>query len=176
MGAYNSYGNGSAMRVSPVAWLYGNLSDTLITAKLSAEISHDHAEGIKGAQSIAEAIFMLRNGTEKDYTLEMICQTYDYKLPGTCDEIRATNWFDETCQITVPQAFQCFAESTGFEDCIRLAVSIGGDTDTIAAIAGSLAEACYGIPEDIESRAMAYLPQEMIDVINEFKKTCGYGK
>lgn len=176
IGGYNSFGNGAAMRVSPVAWFYGNLSDTLIAAKLSAEISHDHPEGIKGAQSIAEAIFMLRNGIEKNYTIQTICQTYDYKLPGTCDEIRAINWFDETCQVCVPQAFQCLLESTDFESAIRLAVSIGGDSDTIAAIVGSLSEAYYGVPEDLEYKALAFLPGDMTRVIKDFKKTFNYGK
>jgi ADP-ribosylglycohydrolase len=177
IGGYDSFGNGSAMRVSPVAWAYNHLNAVKKAAKTSAEISHDHPEGIKGAQSVADAIFMLRNGhDDKEYVVRLIFAIYGYKFPGSCEFIRDTNTFNETCQVTVPQAFQCFAESTDFESAIRLAVSIGGDTDTIAAIVGSLAEACYGVPPEIKERALAFLPGDMIKVINDFKKTFGYGK
>jgi ADP-ribosylglycohydrolase len=170
IGAYNSYGNGSAMRVSPVAWAFDSLTEVLLSAQLSAEISHNHSEGIKGAQAVAEAIYMLRKGAEKKDVVDLVFKTYGYINPGTCDQIRPLNEFDETCQICVPQAFQCFLESTDFESSIRLAVSIGGDTDTIAAIVGSLAEAYYGIPAEIEAKAMTYLPIEMIRVLNKFRK------
>ena len=176
MGSYNSYGNGAAMRVSPVAWAYGNISDVVTAAKKSAEISHDHPEGIKGAQSVAEAIYMLLCGYDKRVVFNSIFTKYGYKSPGTCNKIRLINQFDETCQVCVPQAFQCLLESSDFESAIRLAISIGGDSDTIAAIVGSLSEACYGVPNELEERALAFLPDDMIKVISEFKKLCHYGK
>ena len=176
MGGYDSYGNGSAMRVSPVAWAFNNIVDVVAAAELSAEISHNHPEGIKGAQSVVDAIYKLRRGFDKHMVIKNIFNSYNYQHPGMCGAIRRVNTFNETCQVTVPQAFQCLSESTDFESAIRLAVSIGGDRDTIAAITGSLAEACYGIQTELEERALAYLPGDMIKVINEFKKTFGYGK
>jgi len=175
IGGYDSFGNGSAMRVSPVAWAFDKVIDIVDYAKLSAEISHDHPEGVKGARSISHAISMLRRGNNVEFTCMYVFKTFDYKFPGSCEFMRDTNKFDETCQVTVPQAFQCLLESTDFESAIRLAVSIGGDSDTIAAITGSLAEAAYGIPEEIERKALSYLPEEMIKVINEFKNTFNYG-
>jgi ADP-ribosylglycohydrolase len=175
-GGYDSFGNGSAMRVSPVAYVFNNIRDIAKAARLSAEISHDHPEGIKGAQSIAHAIYLLQKGTEKKHAIVSTLNLFPYEMPGTCDEIRRVNKFDETCQVCVPQAFQCLYESTDFESAIRLAVSIGGDSDTIAAIVGSLSEACYGIPYELEIRALAFLPNDMIKVISDFKMLCLYGK
>jgi ADP-ribosyl-[dinitrogen reductase] hydrolase len=168
MGPYNSYGNGSAMRVSPVGFYFDNLSDVLKYAKLSAEVTHNHPEGIKGAQSIAEAIYHLRNGKSKQEVKEIIENQYNYTFKDTCDEIREYNWFDETCQVTVPQSFQCFFESEDFEDAIRLAISIGGDSDTIAAMVGALAEAHYGVPEEYRNIALNYLPDDMKLVVEDF--------
>ena len=166
---YDSFGNGSAMRVSPIGWAFEDLTDTMIDAAVSAEVSHNHPEGVKGAVSVAGLIFQLRNGAklnEIDFQDMYTFQKVDY--------IRATNTFNETCQVTVPQAISCVMEATSFEDAIRLAVSIGGDTDTIAAIAGSIAEPIWGIPERIKQKALLYLPAEMIEIINEFTKR--YGK
>lgn len=168
MGPYNSYGNGSAMRVSPVGWLPYSANRIKYFAEISARITHDHPEGIKGARCIADAIFNLRNGENKLELRRYIEHVYGYNLDQTCDQIRKTNRFDETCQVTVPQAIQCFLESTDFESAIRLAVSIGGDSDTIAAITGSLAEAYYGIPEEIKRKAITYLPDDMLKVIAKF--------
>jgi ADP-ribosylglycohydrolase len=174
IGGYDSFGNGSAMRVSPVAWAFGNIKDILRAAKQSAEISHNHPEGIKGAQTISEAIYLLRHGIAKDEVVKNVLQWYGYPEIDFC-LLQKTNTFDETCQGTVPVCLLCLKESKDFESAIRLAVSIGGDTDTIAAIVGSLAEACYGVPEDLIENALAYLPGEMKKVINDFKKTFGYG-
>lgn len=168
-GPYNSFGNGSAMRVSPVAWWASDIGQVNQLAERSAQITHDHAEGIKGAQCIAEAIFRLRSGQDKK-EIKRFVHTHYYNTDQTCDQIRATNQFDETCQVTVPQAIQCFLESTDFESAIRLAVSIGGDTDTIAAITGSLAEAAYSVPEEMTRQVFRILPDDMIEVINRFTK------
>jgi ADP-ribosyl-[dinitrogen reductase] hydrolase len=176
-GPYYSYGNGSAMRVSPVAWASNTIESTKLNATNSASITHSHPEGIKGAQAISQAIFMLKKGIKK----EIVCspkqiQSFGYSLKHDCQTLQKINIFDETCMTSVPYAFQCLKESTDFESAIRLAVSIGGDSDTIAAITGSLAEACYEIPEWIEDQAMTYLTDEMKNVINEFKMKFNYGR
>lgn len=166
-GAYNSYGNGSAMRVSPVGWL-GEHQDVIKFARMSAAITHNHPEGIKGAECIGDLIWRVRNGQNKAEIKKHVEQVYGYGLDFKCSELSVTNRFDETCQVTVPQAIVCFLESTDFESALRLAISIGGDSDTIAAIAGSLAEAAYGVPEDIKTSAFDFLPEEIKQVINQF--------
>ncbi len=175
---YNSFGNGSAMRVSPVAWTNNELREVIRLSNESAWVTHDHPEGIKGAQCIAYAIWHLKfgGGAGKKWIKSMAETNYGYKFDLTCDQLRKMNSFDETCMVTVPQAIQCFSESHDFESAIRLAVSIGGDSDTIAAITGSLAEAAYGIPEWMVVKAMTYLPDDMKDVINQFKIKFNYGK
>lgn len=169
---YNSFGNGSAMRVSPCGWL-PDLAQVLKEASESAECTHNHPEGIKGAQCIAHCIASALGGQSKEQITEMVTQEYGYDLSMTCTGLRQTYGFDETCQGTVPQAIVCFLESNDFEEAIRLAVSIGGDSDTLAAITGSIAEAYYGIPQDIEEKALAYLPEEFKEVINSFRKKYG---
>ena len=157
---YGSFGNGSAMRVSAVGWFYDTLEETEFWAKKSAEITHNHPEGIKGAQATAAAIYMARMGSTKEDIREYIVSRYGYDLSRTCDEIRPTYRFNETCQGTVPQAIVAFLESTDFESCIRLGVSLGGDTDTLCAIAGAIAEAFYGsIPEQIVKHEWELLPE-----------------
>lgn len=157
---YGSFGNGSAMRVSAVGWFYDTLEETEFWAKKSAEITHNHPEGIKGAQATAAAIYMARTGSTKEDIREYIVSRYGYDLSRTCDEIRPTYRFNETCQGTVPQAIVAFLESTDFESCIRLGVSLGGDTDTLCAIAGAIAEAFYGsIPEQIVKHEWELLPE-----------------
>ena len=171
---YNSYGNGSAMRVSPVAWLFNDLDSVLHAAKLSAEITHNHPEGIKGAQATAAAIFMARKQTSKDEIKRYIEETFGYDLSRTCDEIRPNYRHVESCQESVPEAITAFLEGTDYEDVVRTAVSLGGDTDTIAAIAGSIAEAYYGIPIELRAEGMERLPEEMADVLWKFDlKTMG---
>lgn len=162
---YNSFGNGSAMRISPCAWLADDRQTVLKLAKESAECTHDHPEGIKGAMCVADCIYHIRSGSGMFKIIELATKEYGYNLDMTCDSVRMTNTFNETCQITVPQAIICFLESKDFEHAIRLAVSIGGDSDTIAAITGSIAEACYTIPKTIINKALSYLPDEFIKVL-----------
>ena len=166
---YNSFGNGSAMRVSPCAWLRNDRATVLRYAHLSALCTHDHPEGIKGAIAIADCIYQARQHYRSKGIIKTLASNeYGYNLDITCDEIRLTNTFNETCQVTVPQAIVCFLESSDFESAIRLAVSIGGDSDTIAAITGSIAEAFYGIPEHIKIQALRYLPDDIKDVFTNF--------
>ena len=172
MSAYNSFGNGSAMRVSPVAWVAKSLEETEKLAKWSAEVTHNHPEGIKGAQAVAAAIYLARMGKSKFEIREYIEQNY-YKLDFTLDEIRPTYEFDVTCQGSVPQAIQCFLESTDFEDAIQNAVSLGGDGDTQAAMAGAIAEAFYGIPDSIKHNGLEYIKGAARNYYNIFLKFIG---
>ena len=158
---YDSYGNGSAMRVSSVGWLFDNLDDVLTYAKLTAEISHSHSEGIKGAQATAAAIFLTRQGKTKDALREYITRTFGYDLSRTLAEIRPTYYHDESCQKTVPEAFTAYLEGNSFEDVLRKAVSLGGDSDTLTAIAASIAEAAYPVPEWIISNAWERMDERM---------------
>lgn len=167
-GPYNSWGNGAAMRVSPCAWLFDRLDEVVLKAKESAECTHDHPEGIRGAQCAAACIYLARHKASRADIRAMLTEEYRYSVPGTVARIRVTNSFDESCLGTVPPAIVCFLESTGYEDAIRNAVSIGGDTDTIAAITGSIAEAYYGIPGDIYKTAIAYLDGPMTAIVDRF--------
>ena len=167
--AYNSWGNGSAMRASPTAYFTDSLEETLALAKASAEVTHNHPKGIEGAQAAAGCVYMALNGASKDEIRSFINDNY-YKLDFTIDEIRPVYTFDVSCQGTVPQAIECFLESTGFEDTIRNAVSIGGDCDTSACIAGSIAEAFYGIDDKTKNKVLSYLDEylkEKIIKLNE---------
>ena len=161
MGPYNSYGNGSAMRVSSAGWLFDTLEETRRAARLTAEVTHDHPEGIKGAESVASAIFMARKGLTKAEIKDYITKEFGYDLSRTIDEIRPGYYHVESCQESVPEAITAFLEGEGFEDVIRTAVSLGGDTDTIACIAGSIAEAYYGIPEALIKECLVRIPEEM---------------
>ncbi len=165
---YNSWGNGSAMRVSPAGWLYGSLEETERFAKISAEVTHNHPEGIKGAQSVAAAIYLLRTGSTKDEVRAYVEDTYGYDLSMTCGEIRPTYRFNESCQHTVPQAFVALLEGEDFEQVIRLSVSLGGDSDTLAAIAGSMAEATYEIPGWLKQKALDKLEEPLLGIYKEF--------
>lgn len=162
---YNSCGNGSAMRVSSVGWYAQNLTETEELAKLSAEVTHNHPEGIKGAQAVAGAIFLARTGESKE-TIKKYVEHY-YALDFTLDEIRPTYEYEIVCQTSVPQAIQAFLESTSFEDAIRNAISIGGDSDTIGAITGSIAEAYYGVDEELKGTALSYLDDYLLDIYEE---------
>lgn len=163
---YDSFGNGAGMRVSPVGFAFDRELDVLREADKSASCSHNHAEGVKGAQAIALGVFKLRTGTSKEDLERYFSRFYDLSLG--VDQIREINQYDETCQVTVPQAIRCFLDSISFEDAIRNAISIDGDSDTIGAMAGALAEAYYGIPGNILDIAKEYLPLEMIDVMDKF--------
>jgi len=166
---YNSFGNGAAMRVSPCAWFSQNKDEILAAARQSAICSHNHPEGVRGAMCIAHCIYLARFNPPKRAIYDLATKDYGYNLDVNCDDIRRTNKFNETCQVTVPQAITCFLESSNFEDAIRLAISIGGDSDTIAAITGSIAESYYAeIPSAITQKALSYLPNEMVDLIKDF--------
>jgi ADP-ribosylglycohydrolase len=154
---YNSYGNGSAMRVSPCAWFAKSLEEAEALAESSAAVTHDHPEGIKGAQATAAAIDLARAGKSKAEIKDYIESKYDYGLSRSLDEIRPFYSFNETCQKTVPEAITAFLESTDFEDALRNAISLGGDSDTLAAITGSIAEAFYGIPGSIATKTLSYM-------------------
>lgn len=165
---YNSYGNGSAMRVSPVGWFARSLEECEALAAATAEVTHDHPEGIKGAVAVAGAIFLARTGHTMDEIRAYVAQYYTVDF--TLDEIRAEYDFCETCQGSVPQAFEAFFESDGFEDTIRNAISVGGDSDTIAAIAGSVAEAYYGADEELKETALSFLDEYLLDIAEAFLK------
>lgn len=168
---YNSFGNGSAMRVSSVAWVYQTMEEVEKFAKISAEVTHNHPEGIKGAQATAAAIFMARQGKSKEEIKNFIQNQYAYNLSRTIAEIRPAYRFNETCQGSVPEAIICFLESNSFEDAVRKAVSLGGDSDTQAAIAGSIAEAYYqGIPEDILKIALTKLDTDLLIILQSWQK------
>ena len=164
---YNSYGNGSAMRVSPVGWMFQTLEDTKRVARWSAEITHNHPEGIKGAEAVASVIFLARNGKTKEEIKEFIEENF-YKLDFTCDEIREKYTFNESCQGTVPQAIEAFLEGKNFEDVIRTAISLGGDSDTLTCIAGSMAEAMYKIPRRFKSWLPFYLEDDLLEIVKNF--------
>lgn len=170
---YGSYGNGSAMRVSSAGWLFDTIEDTRRYARLSAEVTHNHPEGIKGAEATASAIFLARNGATKDEIREYIIREFGYDLSRTCDEIRPAYYHVETCQETVPEAITAFIEGKDFEDVIRTAVSLGGDCDTLTCIAGGMAEAFYGVPENIKSECVNRLPEDMRTVIDRFDEMRG---
>lgn len=165
---YNSFGNGSAMRVSAAGWLYDSLEKTRTVAKATANVTHNHPEGIKGAEATASAIFMARNGSSKEEIKKYIENEFHYDLNRTLDEIRPSYYMDETCQKTVPEAIIAFLEAKNFEDAIRNAVSLGGDTDTLGAITGSIAEAYYGIPEWLMTECRKRINKDMRVVLDDF--------
>ena len=165
---YNSYGNGSAMRVSAVGWLYDSLEKTRTVAKATTNVTHNHPEGIKGAEATASAIFMARNGSSKEEIKKYIENEFHYDLNRTLNEIRPGYHMDETCQKTVPEAIIAFLEAKDFEDAIRNAVSLGGDTDTLGAITGSIAEAYYGIPEWLITECRKRINKDMRIVLDDF--------
>ena len=167
---YGSYGNGSAMRVSSVGWLYDTLDETRRVAALTAEVTHNHPEGIKGAEATASAIFLARTGHSKDEIKAYIIRNFDYDLSRTCDEIRPTYHHVESCQQTVPEAITAFLEGRDFEDVIRTAVSLGGDCDTLTCIAGSMAEAYYSVPDELVAACRDRLPEDMLTVLDLFDK------
>jgi len=166
---YGSFGNGSAMRVSAAGWLYEDLGTTRRMAALTAEVSHNHPEGIKGAEATAASIFLARTGSSKDEIKDYIVREFGYDLSRTCCELRRTNRHNESCQVTMPLVFAAFLESTDYEDAVRNAVSLGGDTDTIACITGSIAEAFYAVPEEIAAEGRRRLPQDMLTVLEQFE-------
>ncbi len=164
---YNSFGNGAAMRISPVGFFAQSEQDVKRLAETVTAVTHNHPEGIKGATATAVAIYMARNGARQSEIRERITRDY-YPLDFRIDDIRATYRFNETCQETVPQAIECFLEATSFEDAIRTAISLGGDSDTVAAITGAIAEAYFGVPKDIKATALTYLDDELRAIYDEW--------
>ena len=165
---YGSYGNGSAMRVSPAGWLYPSIEETRRIACMTAYVTHNHPEGVKGAEATASAIFMARTGHSKEEIKAYIVQEFGYDLSRTCDEIRPAYRHIESCQKTVPEAITAFLEGQDFENVIRTAVSLGGDCDTLTCIAGSIAEAFYGVPEYLKLQCRKRIPDDMNAVLYRF--------
>lgn len=170
---YGSFGNGSAMRCAASGWLYDSLEETCRIAGLTADVTHNHPEGIKGAKATASAIFLARTGSSKDEIRKYIVREFSYDLSRTCDEIRPSYRHVESCQETVPEAITAFLEGNDFEDVIRTAVSLGGDCDTLTCIAGGIAEAFYGVPEKLKRECESRISDEMREsllVFNERSK------
>ncbi len=166
---YNSWGNGAAMRISPAGWAYDSLEATLDHAAKFTEVTHNHPEGIKGAQATAAAICLARIGNSKEVIREFIATRFEYDLARTCDEIRPSYSFNESCQRTVPEAIIAFLDSTDYENAIRLAISLGGDADTLACITGGIAEAFYGgVPPAIAAAALSFLDDPLREITMEF--------
>lgn len=171
MGPYNSWGNGSAMRVSPVGFAFDTVEDVLCEAERSAVVTHNHPEGVKGAQATALAILLARTGATKPEIKQEVVQRFGYDLDRTVDEIRPVYVFNESCQETVPEAIIAFLESESFEDAIRNAISLGGDSDTLACITGGIAEAFYkGVPEPIAEETLGRLSEDLRSVVDEFRR------
>lgn len=178
---YNSYGNGSAMRAGATGWTANTMDETMEIAKISAECTHNHPEGIKGAQATAACIYTARQGESKDNIKTLIRKMFDYDLTMSIEELqRRYSWMGidgkgngATCQDSVPQAIICALEATDFEDAVRNAISIGGDSDTIGCITGGIAEALYGIPHNIYNKGMTYLTQELQDIVKAFELKYG---
>lgn len=170
---YGSFGNGSAMRVSPIGWMFDSLERTREVAKWSALVTHNHPEGIKGAEATASIIWLARNGALKREIKEFIENEFDYDLSRHCEDIRPGYKFDVSCQGSVPEAIIAFLDAENYEDCIRNAVSLGGDTDTQACIAGGIAEAFYGVPSELVEKAEMILTKELKGKISEFYRFIG---
>ena len=167
---YNSFGNGSAMRVSPVAFAFNDIQRVRAEARRSAEVTHNHPEGIKGAEATAVAVFLARSQTSKDEIRQLIEREFGYDLSRTPDDIRPDYDFDVTCQGTVPPALASFLHATDFEDTVRTAISLGGDSDTLACIAGAIAGAYYGVPRFIEQEVRLRLDEPLRALHDEFVK------
>jgi len=173
---YNSWGNGAAMRVSPVGFARPSLEEVLFEAKRSAEVTHDHPEGVRGVQATAASVFLARRGESKDGIREFVQSRFGYDLDRTIEDIRPTYSFDESCQGTVPEAIIAFLDSSDYEGTVRLAISLGGDADTLACIAGGIAEAFYGgVPRAIAEQAMARLDDRLRDAVLRFYERYGLG-
>ena len=173
---YGSYGNGSAMRVSPVGWLYDTMERTREVARWTAEVTHNHPEGVKGAESVAAIIFLARTGHDKTDIKNYVVKEFGYDLTRTCDEIRPTYHHVESCQQTVPEAITAFLEGESFEDVIRTAVSLGGDCDTLTDIATAMAEAFYGCPDELKKECEKRIEPEMLEVLKRFEDLLGDDK
>ncbi len=169
---YNSFGNGAAMRVSPCGFAASSLEEAIAMARSVTKVTHNHPEGLKGAEAVTAAIYLARTGKSMLEIRDYIESRY-YKIDFTLDSIRPSYKFNETCQDSVPQALEAFFESTGFEDAIRNVISIGGDSDTLAAITGGIAEAYYGIPSPLRKLAVTFLDKTQLDILNAFETRYG---
>ena len=167
---YGSFGNGSAMRVSAAGWISDSMFETREVARQTARPTHNHLEGVKGAMAVASAIFLARQGKSKEEIKNYIETEFNYNLSRKLDDVRKIYHFDVTCQGSVPEAIISFLESENFEDAIRNAVSLGGDSDTLAAMAGSIAEAFYGVPENLIAEVRKFLPQDILEVVDKFNE------
>ena len=165
---YNSYGNGAAMRVSPVGWLFDDLAVALEVAKIVTEVSHSHPEGIKGAQAVVLAVYLARNGADGEAIREAVADMFGYDMERSVDICRDEHVYNETCQYCVPESIICAIEAESYEDAIRNAISLGGDADTLAAISGGIAEAMFGIPDALIAEVQSYLKPELAPVIAQF--------
>lgn len=165
---YNSFGNGAAMRVSACGFVARSLEEAKALSKAVTEVTHNHPEGLKGAEATVVAIYMARTGSTIEEIRDVIDQEY-YPIDFTLDEIRDTYAFNETCQDTVPQALEAFFESNSFEDAIRNAISVGGDSDTLAAITGGIAEAYYGVPADLKEKAKTFLDDRLLEILTKYE-------
>ena len=174
-GPYNSCGNGAAMRVSACGYAASSIAEAVKMSRAVTSVTHNHPEGIKGAEATAVAVVMARNGISMAIIRDYIIKHY-YKIDFTLDEIRPSYSYEDTCQGTVPQALEAFFESTSYEDAIRNAISIGGDSDTLGAITGGIAGAYWGVPQDIRERGMSYLDDELKAIVLEFEKEFPFGK
>lgn len=170
-GPYYSYGNGSAMRVSGVAWLFDDLDQVIWAARLQAGLTHNHPEGLKGAEAVAACIFLARQQASKADIKRYVRETFAYNLDRSLDDIRPSYGFEVSCQHSVPEAILAFLEGQDFEDCIRNAISLGGDADTQAAIAGSIAEAYYGLPDRWCDKIKDFLPDDLLEVVHHYQKS-----
>lgn len=169
-GPYGSYGNGSAMRVSPIGYAFGTLDEVLREAERSAAVTHNHPEGIRGAQAVAAAVFLARTGTSKEELRRFLETRFSYDLSRRLDDIRPSYGFDVTCQGSVPESLLAFFESDSCEDAVRKAVSLGGDADTMGCIAGAVAQAFYGLPADLEKRVLGMLTPKLREVTVRFRE------
>jgi len=172
---YNSFGNGSAMRVSAAGWLYDTIERTREVARATANVSHNHPEGIKGAEATAAIIFLARNGASKEEIDKYVQREFGYDYSNSLEYMREHHRHDETCMDSLPKAIRSFLDGVSYEDVVRNAVSLGGDADTIAAIAGAMAEAFYEVPVDLHVECLQRIPGEMADILNQFDETIGRG-
>ena len=170
---YNSYGNGAAMRVSPVAWLFEDLPTALEVAKIVTEVSHSHPEGIKGAQAVVLSMNLARQGANGDAIRDAVSEMFGYDMDRDIDHCRTHHHYNETCQHCVPESIICAIEADSYEDAIRNAISLGGDADTLAAITGGIAEILYGIPDELIERVQPHLAADLMPVIDQFYERVG---
>lgn len=166
---YQSFGNGSAMRVGPVGWSCKSIKDVLNKSRESAICTHNHDEGIRGAQAIASCVFLARTNKPKGHLKKFVEEKFSYDLSCSLEDIQKCSIWNATSMQTVPQAITAFLESDNYEDCVRNAIAIGGDSDTLACMAGSIAEAYYGVPSELREKAYTYLPEKIIEVIEKFE-------